>query len=52
MPKTSVQSVINAYCPTLTDTYIDKSKNGTLKRGPMGEVNIHLSGNGTPTSMY
>lgn len=44
MPKTSVQSVINAYCPTtLTDAYNDKiprngtlpPKNGTLRRGPM-----------------
>lgn len=50
MPKTSVKSVINAYCPTLIDGTLPSLKNGTLpyngtiRRGPMGDVSIQLNG--------
>ncbi|KAI6223642.1 Sema domain-containing protein [Aphelenchoides fujianensis] len=54
MPKTSVQSVINAYGPT--DAYSEKAilppLNGTLRRGPMGEVSIHLDGSAIPSLHY
>ncbi|KAI6170496.1 Sema domain-containing protein [Aphelenchoides bicaudatus] len=60
MPKpSSSHSVINAYCPTLTDGYNDKTgqsrngtlplKNGTMRRGPNGEVSIQLNENTMPT---
>lgn len=52
MPKTASHSVINAYCPTLTDGYNEKGgqsrngtlplTNGTMRRGPMGEVSIQV----------
>ncbi|KAI6179619.1 Sema domain-containing protein [Aphelenchoides besseyi] len=54
MPKTSVHSVINAFGPT--DTFSEKSTlppvHGTLRRGPLGEISIHLDGSTVPSIHY